>query len=157
MAENDSSQPARSQPYTRSGHRARSHDSAHESAVAPGHIPDHPLVAKSPPELLNTQQQLEALIDHLRSAGHFAYDSEFIGELTYYPKLCLIQTASTQRVSLIDPLAALDLRPFWELVCDPSVEKIVHAGAQDIEPVIRHLDRQPQNIFDTQISAGFAG
>src|SRR5207249_4723405 len=98
-------------------------------------------------DLITTQQQLLTLVDHLRSAGQFAYDSEFIGELTYYPKLCLIQTASAQRVTLIDPLAPLDLRPFWELICDSAVEKIVHAGAQDLEPVIRHLNRQPQNVF----------
>ena len=60
-------------------------------------------------------------------------------------------------MALIDPLAGIDLRPFWELLCDPSVEKIVHAGQQDIEPVVRHLGRAPANIFDTQIAAGLAG
>ena len=50
----------------------------------------------------------------------------------------------------------LTLTPFWELLCDPSVEKVVHAGSQDIEPVIRHLKRAPANVFDTQVSAGFA-
>src|SRR5205807_3154168 len=33
----------------------------------------------------------------------------------------------------------------------------VHAGEQDIEPVIRHLDRPAANIFDTQIGGGFIG
>jgi ribonuclease D len=99
---------------------------------------------------------LTALISELRAAGQFAYDSEFIGELTYHPKLCLLQVASAARVSLIDPLAELDLSAFWELLCDPSVEKIVHAGAQDIEPVVRHIGKEPANLFDTQITAGMA-
>ena len=87
------------------------------------------MIPANAPELVTTPDQLAALLKHLRAEGRFAYDSEFIGELTYHPKLCLIQAASSQRVSLIDPLAAeLDLRPFWELICDPSVEKIVHAG-----------------------------
>jgi ribonuclease D len=96
------------------------------------------------------------LIDRLRAAGSFAYDSEFIGELTYFPKLCLIQVASGDEVALIDPLTDLPLGPFWELLCDPAVEKIVHAGAQDIEPVIRHTGRSPSSILDTQVAAGFA-
>jgi len=97
------------------------------------------------------------LIEHLRGAGSFSYDSEFIGELTYTPKLCLIQVATTTRVALIDPLSGIDLRPFWELVADASVEKITHAGEQDVEPVIRHLGREAQNVFDTQIACGFIG
>lgn len=101
--------------------------------------------------------ELAELLKSLKDSGSFAYDSEFIGELTYLPKLCLIQVASTTRIALIDPLAELDVRPFWELVTDSSVEKIVHAGAQDVEPVFRALDRPPGNLFDTQIAAGFAG
>jgi ribonuclease D len=97
------------------------------------------------------------LVGHLRGAGSFAFDSEFIGELTYLPKLCLIQAASTTQVALVDPLANLDLRPFWELVADASVEKVVHAGQQDVEPVFRFLGRGPANLFDTQIGAGFIG
>ena len=58
---------------------------------------------------------------------------------------------------MIDPLAGLDLSQFWELICDPSIEKIVHAGAQDVEPVVRHIGKEPTNLFDTQIAAGFAG
>jgi ribonuclease D len=52
-------------------------------------------------------------------------------------------------------MAKIDLTPFWELLCDPSVEKIVHAGEQDMEPVVRHLGRRPANFLDTQIASGF--
>ena len=107
--------------------------------------------------MVNTAAGLTAILAHLRDAGRFAYDSEFIGEMTYIPKLCLIQVASAQKVALIDPLARLDLTPFWELLCDPAIEKIVHAGPQDLEPVFRHMKRSPANIFDTQIAAGFIG
>ena len=78
-------------------------------------------------------------------------------KLTYIPKLCLIQVASTERVGLIDPLAGLDLAPFWDLLCDPTVEKIVHAGQQDIEPIFRNRGKAAANLFDTQICAGFIG
>ena len=43
------------------------------------------------------------------------------------------------------------------MLADPSIAKIVHAGEQDIEPVVRHLSRPAANVFDTQICAGFIG
>lgn len=142
----------------RSAHRARSHESAHADTEAPaGPAIENPLIPAVPATLVTDDVQLGELIEHLRSAGSFGYDSEFIGELTYSPKLCLIQVSSATQIALIDPLAALDLRPFWELVADPSVEKVCHAGQQDLEPVFRHLGRPPANVFDTQIAAGFIG
>src|SRR5436190_18861228 len=150
---NESSRSARSVPYSRSAHRARAHDAAHADDAAappPTRIPDHPLIPRGGAELVVTPDELDELIAHLREAGQFAYDSEFIGELTYHPKLCLIQVASAARVSLIDPLAEIDLKEFWELLCDPAVEKIVHAGDQDVEPVSRNIGKEPANLFDTQ-------
>lgn len=120
-------------------------------------IPDHPLVPVGEPRMIVDTHALAALIDELRSSGAFAYDTEFIGEMSYFPRLCLIQVATPRLLALIDPLAELELRSFWELVADPGVAKIVHAGMQDLEPVVRHLERPPANIFDTQIVAGFAG
>jgi ribonuclease D len=150
---------ARAATYARSVHRARSHETAHEEGPAPdAKIPEHPLIPRGPAELIVSQPKLLELIEHLRSAGSFAYDSEFIGELTYHPKLCLVQVASSKRVSLIDPLVEeIDLAPFWELIADPAIEKIVHAGAQDVEPVVRHLGKPPANVLDAQIAAGFVG
>src|SRR4051812_39167381 len=142
----------------RARHRAQSHDSAHaESADSAGPPPEHPLIPRGAAPLIATDAELEKLIEHLRASGSFAYDSEFIGELTYIPKLCLIQVATAERVALIDPLAKIDLNPFWMAICDPSIEKIVHAGEQDVEPVIRLTGKKPANLFDTQIAAGFAG
>ncbi len=143
-------------PYTRSRHRSMSHDTAHADENAPHHEPPaHPLISRGPVPLIATDAQLAALIAELRAAGSFAYDSEFIGELSYVPKLCLIQVATSAQVSLIDPLAKIDLNPFWHLLADPSVEKIVHAGQQDVEPVVRFIGKPPTNLFDTQIAAGF--
>jgi ribonuclease D len=145
---------------TRPQHRARSHDDAHtaEEAHDPGDSRANPLVFRGDAKLVTTQRGLLELIERLRAERSFAYDSEFIGELSYLPKLCVIQTATPKEISLIDPLSSeIDLRPFWELIADPDVEKVTHAGQQDLEPVIRHLGRPAQNIFDTQIASGFAG
>jgi len=137
---------------SRSRWRSRSHEEAHKDAD--GSPPQAPA---DTPDIVESGADLADLVAHLRLDGSFAYDSEFISESSYFPKLCLVQVASHRRIALIDPLAGLDLTPFWELLADPAVQKIVHAGAQDIEPVVRHLDRPAANVFDTQIAAGFAG
>lgn len=155
-----STDPHRRRQYGRAGHRARSHDSAHDPAspVAHGDVVGHALVPTGEPELITTQPDLLRLLTRLRATGLFAYDSEFIGELTYVPKLCLIQVCWADGVALIDPLAdGVDVTPFWELLCDGSVTKVVHAGAQDVEPTARLLNCPATNVFDTQISAGLAG
>jgi ribonuclease D len=152
---------ARRARYARSQYRAQSHDAGHaadenESADESGPS-RHALAPRGPASVVTTQQALTELVAHLRASGSFGYDSEFIGELTYIPKLCVIQVASATRVALIDPLAGLELREFWELIADPSVEKIVHAGQQDIEPVFRSIGKPAANLFDTQIATGFIG
>ena len=137
--------------------RSRSHHAAHSDNDRQLDVPDMAMVHRGLPELVTTGEQLARVLGTLRDDGSFAYDSEFIGEQSYHPQLCLVQVASRSTLALIDPLAALDMTPFWELLADASVTKIVHAGDSDIEPVVRHLQRPAANVFDTQIAAGFVG
>lgn len=144
----------------RSRLRDQNDASAHETAGPAASVITHAMVSQVPAEMIESQSALDNLLEELEQAGTFAYDSEFIGELNYLPRLCLVQVATTEKVSLIDPMAGVDLRGFWRLICNPKLVKIVHAGQQDIEPVYRALADEgpvtPQNIFDTQIGAGLA-
>lgn len=152
--------PKRKWMHGRSAHRQRSDDEAHAGAAATSMppIPQHPLVPQGEPSLIETQRDFDQHLCALREAGRFAYDTEFIGEHSYHAKLCVVQTATTTNVAIIDPLAAnLDLRGLWELLADDAVEKVVHAGEQDLEPVLRHVNKPPANVFDTQVVAAFSG
>ena len=74
---------------------------------------------------------LETLCRRLRSSRRLGLDTEFVGEESFIPKLELIQVATQDISAVIDfPAVQADgsLVPFWELICDPHVEKIVHAG-----------------------------
>lgn len=144
--------------FQRGNRRQAHHEDAHgePESVDTGSIMDSPMICRTPPVLIDTQADLLALLNRLRAVGTFAYDSEFIGESTYIPLLCLVQIATTDEIALVDPLAkGIDLAPFWDLLRDESVLKIVHAGQQDVEPVVRITGDRPRNIFDTQIAAGF--
>lgn len=118
---------------------------------------EDPLVPTSEAEWITNDDALVELVSDLRDTGRFAYDAEFIGEHSYEPRFCVLQAGTADRVALIDALAEIDLTPFWELIADPDVRKLVHAGRQDLEPVVRHLDRAPANVFDVQLAAGFIG
>jgi ribonuclease D len=128
-----------------------------DEATAPIVIPDHPLIPPGEPELITTTAGLRELMEHVRSVGICAYDTEFIGELSYFPQICLVQIATPERIAVVDPLEDVDLTSLWESIADPAVETIVHAGVQDLEPVTRHIGRPPATIIDTQIAAGFVG
>lgn len=143
----------------RGRHRSKSDEAAHDNdkPFMPPPIIEHPQVCSNEPILVDTQDKLVKAIEHLRSAGTFGYDTEFIGEDSYYPHLCVIQAATTEQVILLDPLALKDLSPWWALLSDNSLCKIVHAGTQDIEPVHRLTDKPATNIFDTQVVAGLVG
>lgn len=159
QCEGEPSRQRSSRRHYHGRHRTRSHQQAHadagEARLPP--VLNHPLVAADEPTLIVDAAGLSRLIAALRAAGSFGYDTEFIGEHTYHPKLCVLQVATELAIALIDPLQGLDLMPFWELLGDKSIEKIVHAGLHDLEPAFRHLERPPLNVFDTQIAAGFAG
>lgn len=85
------------------------------------------------------------------------YDTEFIGEKTFTPVLCLMQVITGDAIYLIDTLRINDLTRFLEILEDPEVLKITHAGDNDYRLLNTLYKTVPQNTFDTQIAAGFVG
>src|SRR3982751_5507168 len=81
--------------------------------------------------LVSSAEQLAECCAHLAAAPVLGFDTEFIGEESYHPKLCLIQVATEQHLFLIDPLAVPDLEPFWRVLADPNHVVVVHAGREE--------------------------
>jgi ribonuclease D len=52
---------------------------------------------------------------------------------------------------------SIDLTPLADVLADPQVEVVVHAGRQDVALLRRCLATEITQLFDTQIAAGFAG
>ncbi len=100
---------------------------------------------------------LRGLVAQLRSAPAVAIDTEFMRERTYYAKLCLIQLGTDDIHAIVDPLAFDDLSPLCELLTDPAVVKIFHAGSQDLEIFYRLCGCATAPVFDSQIAATLAG
>ncbi len=97
--------------------------------------------------------------------GRFGIDTEFMSEGRYRALLCLTQIAVEDpneptgiRTILIDGLdETVDVRPLAQLLADPGVEVVLHAGRQDAAILRRAWRTELTNIFDTQIAAGFVG
>jgi len=100
---------------------------------------------------------LAAYCERLARASQIAFDTEFVGERTYRPVLCLVQVAADGELALIDPLAIKDMTPFWEAVARPGHETIVHAGRGEVAFCLQAVGRAPAGLFDVQIAAGLAG
>jgi len=103
---------------------------------------------------------LESLCRTLLRSPRLALDTEFVGEESFVPRLELIQVATEQTAAIIDfpaVQATGSLDAFWEIVCRTDVEKIVHAGRQDLDLFVAHAGQIPKPFFDTQIAAAMVG
>jgi ribonuclease D len=100
-----------------------------------------------------------------RTAGRLGIDTEFMSEGRYRALLCLVQVAVDDanapdgvRIILIDSINGdADTTPLAEILADPSIEVVLHAGRQDVAILRRAWETEVTNIFDTQVAAGFAG
>jgi ribonuclease D len=106
---------------------------------------------------VDTAAGLRDICARLGGVERFALDTEFVGERTYVPVLELIQVATPQQVALIDCRAVPSLEPFFEVLTDARVEKVLHAGQQDLELFSSLTGRVPAPIVDTQVAAAMAG
>jgi ribonuclease D len=106
------------------------------------------------------KRALESLCHTLRQSSRLALDTEFVGEDTFIPRLELIQVATATTAAVIDfpaVQASGSLDAFWELIGDPKIEKVVHAGRQDLDLFATHAGQIPKPFFDTQIAAAMVG
>ncbi len=105
--------------------------------------------------LVTKEKELDDAINAALTADRYAIDTEFHRERTYFPQVALIQLAWEGGLVLIDPLE-VDLKPLAALLEGDGL-CIFHAGVQDLEVLDLSCGTIPNNIFDTQIAAGFLG
>src|SRR5829696_1320970 len=105
-----------------------------------------------------TQSLLDGLAESARELGRLGLDTEFMPEGRYKPLLCLVQIVVGEQVEVLDPLVgSFDATPLAEILADPAIEIVLHAGRQDVAILRREWKTTFTNVFDTQVAAGFAG
>ena len=106
---------------------------------------------------IDSPEELDELCRQLSHSPWIALDTEFMREKTYYPRLCLIQLATTDLVACIDPLSIRDLSPLLDVIYDRSITIVMHAARQDLEIFYHLRGTLPAPVFDTQIAALLLG
>src|SRR5207248_465926 len=113
---------------------------------------------------LATAPEIAEVAASARERGRLGIDTEFMSEGRYRALLCLAQVAVEDpeapdgtRIILIDGLDGTDASPIAEVLADPAVEVVLHAGRQDVAILRRVWQTDINNVFDTQLAAGFAG
>src|SRR3954465_4754186 len=89
-------------------------------------------MADLPEQIITSPDELAVCCEQLAACRRFGFDTEFVGEDTYHPHLCLVQVATEERLYLIDPLTVGALDRFWDLITDPANLVIVHAGREEV-------------------------
>ena len=119
-------------------------------------------------ELISTAKDILALSKKLSKEKFIAFDTEFIRESTFYPKLEILQVATLEEGWLIDVQAFQDksrgktdrtkeLQPLIDILEDPGILKIVHAAHGDQECLLSAFGMLATPIFDTAVGASLCG
>lgn len=103
------------------------------------------------------QPGLAAAVQAIGQAPVVGFDTEFVGESTYEPQLCLLQVSTPERILLIDPLSRIDLREFWLMLTAPGREVVSFAAREELLFCLRYAARLPGSLFDPQVAAGLVG
>jgi ribonuclease D len=106
-------------------------------------------------ETITTSSQLVQLCERLSAAEAVGFDTEFVSEDSYFPKLCLVQVVAPGLLAVIDPLAVEDVSAFWKMLAARTRPTIVHAGREELNFCLAAVGRPPGQLFDTQLAAGF--
>lgn len=104
---------------------------------------------------IREQSQLNDYCQKASQAPVLALDTEFVRTRTLFSKLGLIQVFYGDQVALIDPLCDLDLEPFWQLLTNTDIVKVLHSCHEDLEVFKKYANRLPVPLFDTQIAGQF--
>ena len=116
-----------------------------------------PIATMPPAELITTPERYRAMIRHLSQQEAVAIDTESNSLFAYQERVCLIQLSSRERDYLLDPFPFDELDLLGELMADPKVEKILHAGDYDIATLKRDYGFSFVNVFDTMLAATALG
>jgi ribonuclease D len=106
--------------------------------------------------LVEDKTALARVCADLANKPWVAVDTEFTRERTFYARLGLLQLSTDDRIACIDPLR-VDLGPLLDILYDPRLLKILHAGRQDLEVFHDLRGDVPAPVFDTQIAAALLG
>ena len=107
-----------------------------------------------PDRLIVKQRDFDDLCEELADAGLVTFDTEFVSESHYQPRLCLLQFGTSDRISVVDPFKVDDLSSWWELMIDDQTTVVVHGGREEVRYCLRFTGQRPRKLVDVQVAEG---
>ena len=122
-----------------------------------------PRTKPKPPEsaipYIDNAEKLAPVAERLAAQSMIAFDTEFLWERTYSPRLGLIQVADGDSTWLVDPLAfsAQEMQPLLDVLVSPDTLKVAHAVDQDQICLHRAYGVVAEPVLDTSVAAALTG
>lgn len=107
------------------------------------------------PQLIQTNSQLEALLEEIQGSDVCAIDTEADSLHRYKESLCLIQLSAAGQNVLIDPLKLDEIVSFGKYL--NAREVWMHGADYDMTMLKREYGTLPRVVWDTQIGARLLG
>ena len=100
---------------------------------------------------------LRRVTDEVLRSPFVSVDTESNGFFRYPDQVCLVQLATDTGCYLIDPLAVDTPDALARILQDPSIQKVLHSGDNDIRTLDKEWGLRIVNLYDTSIGARFIG
>lgn len=105
--------------------------------------------------MIAEENALADFVARLAQCERIAIDTEADSLHCYFEKVCLIQISGGGDHQLIDPLAEINLQPFYDTIC--SRRLVFHGADYDLRLLRRTGRFEPVDLFDTMIAARLVG
>ncbi|MCA9043971.1 MAG: HRDC domain-containing protein [Planctomycetaceae bacterium] len=104
--------------------------------------------------LITSQSKFNALCKSIRETGIVAFDTEFVAESYYRPRLCLLQFHLPGHSCCVDPFEVRDLTEWWDIMSDDETTIVIHGGREEVRFCYFATQKPPGKLVDVQISEG---
>src|SRR6218665_203013 len=104
--------------------------------------------------LITEQSEFDEFCTRIREAGIVGFDTEFVSEFYFQPKLCLLQFALPDESCLVDPFEVEDLTAWWDIMADDETIIVAHGGREEVRFCLRYAGRAPGRFVDVQVAEG---
>jgi ribonuclease D len=103
--------------------------------------------------LIQSQPELEHLMQRLRREPILAVDTEAASFHRFQDRVYLLQLSSRQETAVVDPLAVANFESLGEILADPAVEIVFHDADYDLRLLNQEYGLRATSLFDTRIAA----
>lgn len=107
-----------------------------------------------PDRLIVTQSAFDDLCKEMAEVGLVTFDTEFVSESYFQPRLCLLQFGTQERIEAVDPFKVEDLSSWWKLMTDDQTTVVVHGGREEVRYCLRFTGQRPRKLVDVQVAEG---